>query len=84
MRTTGRTTLGGLPLTSSSTSVVAAAGPAGSTPRGAAIDVILSFGGGHCRTRRQHPQGGPLSMSSSTSVVATAERADNKPKGARH
>jgi hypothetical protein len=40
----------------SPTSVVAAARPADNTPRGPAIDVSNS-GGGHCRTRRQHPQG---------------------------
>jgi hypothetical protein len=40
----------------SPTSVVVAAGPVGSTPRGPAIDVF-NFGGGRCRTCRQHPQG---------------------------
>jgi hypothetical protein len=46
---TGSTPLpGGLPSMSSSTSVVTAAGPAGSTPRGPAINVFLSYGGGHC------------------------------------
>jgi hypothetical protein len=38
----------------SSTSVVAAAGPATSTPRGPAIDVF-NFSCGHHRTCRQHP-----------------------------
>jgi hypothetical protein len=38
------------------TPVVAAAKPAGSTPRGPAIDVSNS-GGGRCQTCRQHPQG---------------------------
>jgi hypothetical protein len=73
--------LGGLLLTSSLASVVAAAEPIGNTPRGPssmtstmvvaavgpiditfqvpAIDVFFSFGGGHCRTCRQHPLGGP-------------------------
>jgi hypothetical protein len=37
--------------------VVAAARPAGSTPRGPAIDVTNS-GGGRCWTCREHPQGG--------------------------
>jgi hypothetical protein len=60
---------GGPPLMSS-TSVVAVAEPAASTPRGFAIDVF-NFGGGRCRTCRQHPPGGPPSTSS-ISVVAAA------------
>jgi hypothetical protein len=53
--------LGGPPSTSS-TSVVAAAGPAASTPRGPTID-IFNFGGGRCRTCRQHPQGATINVS---------------------
>jgi hypothetical protein len=48
---------GGPPLMSS-TLVVAATGHATSTPRGSAINVF-NFGGGRCRTCRQHPPGGP-------------------------
>jgi hypothetical protein len=43
-------------LSTSSTSVVAAAGPTASTPKGPTVD-ISSFSGGRCRTCRQHPQG---------------------------
>jgi hypothetical protein len=43
----------GPPLTSS-TLVVAAAGPAASTQRAPAVDVF-NFSGGRCRTYRQHP-----------------------------
>jgi hypothetical protein len=42
---------------SSLTSVVAAVGNTDSTPRGPAIDIFFNFGGGCCRTFRQHPQG---------------------------
>jgi hypothetical protein len=48
--------LGGPPSTSPA-SVVAAAGPAASTPQGATINVF-NFGGGRCWTCRQHPLGG--------------------------
>jgi hypothetical protein len=48
--------LGALLLTSS-TSVVGVPGHADSTLQGPAIDVI-NFGGGRCRTCRQHPLGG--------------------------
>jgi hypothetical protein len=47
---------GGSPSTSS-TSVVATAGPIGSTPRGPAIDVF-NFDGVRCRTCRKHPPRG--------------------------
>jgi hypothetical protein len=47
---------GGSPSTSSSTTVVAAAGTPGSTPKGLAIDVFIDYGGGRCRSSRQHPQ----------------------------
>jgi hypothetical protein len=40
---------GGLPLTSSSTSVVAAIDAPSSTPRVPTIDVLLNYGGGHYR-----------------------------------
>jgi hypothetical protein len=46
----------GGPLSTSSTTVVAAAGPTASTPKGPAVD-ISSFSGGRCRTCLQHPQG---------------------------
>jgi hypothetical protein len=63
----------------SPTPVVAAAGPAASTPRGAAIDVSNS-GGGRCRTYHQHRPGGPPSTSP-TLGVATARPADSSPQG---
>jgi hypothetical protein len=44
------------PTVESSTSVVAAARPAASSPRGPTINVS-SFGGDHCRPCHQHPQG---------------------------
>jgi hypothetical protein len=115
----------GGPLSKSSTLVVAAAGPTGSTPQGArhpylqlwwwplpdlpaaprrgprhlrlqlwwwslpdlpaapprglVIDVS-NFGGGRCRTYRQHPLGGPPCMSP-TSVVAAARPTGSTPKG---
>jgi hypothetical protein len=99
---------GGPLSTSSSTLVVAAAGPIGSTPlwahhrrplqprwwplpdpptaplRVSAIDVLFNLGGGHCRTHRQHPPGGPPSTSSSTLMVATAGPADSAPLGGLH
>jgi hypothetical protein len=74
-------TQGGPPSTSS-TSVVAAAGPADSNPQGPAIDVS-NFVGGRCRTCRQHPPGGPPSTSS-TLVVVAAGPAASTPQGARH
>jgi hypothetical protein len=46
----------GRPPSTSSTSVVATAGPAGSTPRGPTINVSI-FSGGRCLTCRKHPQG---------------------------
>jgi hypothetical protein len=45
------------PPSTSSTSVVAAAGHAATTPRGPAIDVF-NFSGGRYRTCHQHPPGG--------------------------
>jgi hypothetical protein len=53
-------------------------------PRGPAVDVFFNFGGGCCRSYRQHPLGAPPSMSSSTSVVAATEATGSTPKGARH
>jgi hypothetical protein len=50
--------------------------------KGLTIDIYSNFGGGSCRTRRQHPQWGPPSTSSSTSVVAAAGPARSTPKGA--
>jgi hypothetical protein len=47
------------------------------TPRGPTIDISDS-GGGHYRTCRQRPPGGPLSMSP-TMVVATAGHAASTP-----
>jgi hypothetical protein len=93
------------PPSTSPTSVVAAAGPAASnpqgarhrclqlrwwslsdlppaTPRGSAIDVS-NFGGGRCRTCRQHPPRGPPSMSP-TPVVAAVGPAASNPQGGRH
>jgi hypothetical protein len=66
----------GASASTSPTLVVAAAGPATSTPRGSAIDVSNS-GGGRCRTYRQHPSGGPPSMSP-TLVVVAAGSADRR------
>jgi hypothetical protein len=71
----------GPPLTTSPTSMVAATGPVGSTPKGAAIDVFFNFGGGRYRTHRQHPPRGPQSTSSSTLVVAAARPVGSTPKG---
>jgi hypothetical protein len=67
----------GPPPSTSPTPVVAAVGPAPSTPRGPAIDVSNS-GGGRCRTYRQRPLGGPPSMSP-TPVVAAVEPAASAP-----
>jgi hypothetical protein len=50
--------------------------------RGPAIDVF-NFGGGRCRTCRQHPPRGP-SSTSSTLVVAAVGPAASTPQGARH
>jgi hypothetical protein len=47
--------------------------------RGPAIDVS-NFGGGHCRTYRQHPPGGPPSTSP-TPMVAAAGPVSSTPKG---
>jgi hypothetical protein len=65
---TASTPPGGPPSTYSA-SVVAAAGPATSTPRGPSIDVF-SFGDARCRHYRQHPPWGPPSTSSSSVVAA--------------
>jgi hypothetical protein len=46
----------------SSTSMVAAAGPVASTPRGSAIDVF-NFDGGRYRTCRQYPLGAAIDVS---------------------
>jgi hypothetical protein len=62
--------------------VVIAAGHAGSTPYGPAINVF-NFSGGRSRIYRQHPSGGPPSMSP-TSVVVTAGLAVSTPQEARH
>jgi hypothetical protein len=64
-----------------STSVVAAVGPTGSTPRGPAIDVFFNLGGGRYRTHQQHPLGGSPSTSSLTSVVAATGPVGSAPKG---
>jgi hypothetical protein len=56
--------------------------PPPAPPRGPTIDVF-NFGGGRCRTCRQHQLGGPPSTSS-TSVVVAAGPAASTPKGARH
>jgi hypothetical protein len=50
-------TPGGLPAMSSLATVVAAVELTGSTPRGPAIDVSSSYGGGRYRTHRQYRQG---------------------------
>jgi hypothetical protein len=62
-------TQGGIETLSSSTSLVDAAGPTGSAPRGPTINVVYNLGGGRYWTHRQRPPGGPLSMSSSTLMV---------------
>jgi hypothetical protein len=56
----------------SSASVVTAAGFAASTPKGPAIDVF-NFGGGHCRTCRQHPQGAAIDVFTSRGPAATVD-----------
>jgi hypothetical protein len=61
-------------------SVVAAAGPTTSTPRGPAID-IFNISGGRCQKSRQQPPGGPPSMSLA-SVMAAARPATSTPRGA--
>jgi hypothetical protein len=71
---------GGLPSTSSSTSVVAAAGLRPVPPRGPAIDTFLSFSCGCCRTSASTLKG-PPSTFSSASVVATAGLRPAPPKG---
>jgi hypothetical protein len=63
----------------SSTSVVDAPGPTGSTPRGPTINVS-NFSGGRWRTCRQHPPGG-TPLTSSTSMVAAGGPAANTPRG---
>jgi hypothetical protein len=69
---------------SSTTSVVAAVGPASSTPRGTTIDVFFNFGGGRRWTHRQRPPGGMPLTSSSTFMVAATAPASSTPQGARH
>jgi hypothetical protein len=81
---------GGPPSTSLS-SVVATAGPAGSTPQGPTIDVsnfgegrsaidVSNFGGDGYQTCWHHPLAGPPSMSP-TSVVAAVGSAGSTPRG---
>jgi hypothetical protein len=53
-------------------------------PKGPTIDVLLNFGGGRCRSSRQHLVGGPPSTSSSTSVVAAARAPSSTPQGGHH
>jgi hypothetical protein len=67
------------PPSTSSASVVAAAGPADNTPRGPTIHVF-NFGGGHYWTCRQHPPGS-LPSTSSTSVVVTVRPAASTLRG---
>jgi hypothetical protein len=75
----------GLPLTSSSTSVVDVAGPTGrAPPRGPAINVIFKLGGERCRTCWQCLRGGPPLMLSSTSAVDTTGPTDSASQGAHH
>jgi hypothetical protein len=50
-------------------------------PKGAAIDVLINFSGGHYRNSRQHLPGGPPSMSSSTSMVANAGTPSSTSRG---
>jgi hypothetical protein len=57
---------GGPPSMFLQASVVTAVSPTDNTPRGARHRCLHRLSGGHCRTRRQHPIGGPPSMSSST------------------
>jgi hypothetical protein len=73
---------GGSPSVSSSTFVVDAAGPAGSAPRGPAIEVFFNLSGGCCQTHWKHSLGGPPLISSSTSVLDAAGPTDSAPKGA--
>jgi hypothetical protein len=75
------TPAGGLPSTSSLTSVVVAAEPVSSAPMRSIIDVFFNFVGGRYWTHQQHPPRGPPSMSSSTSVVATIGPTDSAPRG---
>jgi hypothetical protein len=72
---------GGSPSMSSLTSVVDAVRPAGSAPRGPAIDVIFNLGGGHYRTHRLCPPGGPPSTSSLNSLVDAVRPPDSGPRG---
>jgi hypothetical protein len=72
------------PLTSSSTSVVDAAGPIGSTPRAPAIDVISNLGGGRCRTHRKRPQGPHHRRSLQNLVVDAVGPTDSAPQEAHH
>jgi hypothetical protein len=48
---------GGPASTSSSTTMMAAAGALGSTPRGPAVDVFINYDGGRWRSSWQHHQG---------------------------
>jgi hypothetical protein len=64
--------------------VVAAVGAPDSPPRGLFIDASFNFGGGRCRSSRQHPLGGPPSTSPSTLVVAAAGDTDSTAQGANH
>jgi hypothetical protein len=66
---------------SSSSSVVATAGPIDSTPKGPAINVFFIFHGGRYRTHQQHNPGVPPSMSSTYLVVATARPAVSTARG---
>jgi hypothetical protein len=78
-------TQGGIETLSSSTSMVDAAKPADSTPKGPSIDVFFNLSGGRCRTYPQcPPPGGPPSTSSSISVVDAARPAGSTPQGVRH
>jgi hypothetical protein len=56
--------------------------PLAAPPRDPAIDVFYNFGGGRCRTRQQHPPGGPPSMSSTTSVVTAIGATGSTPRAA--
>jgi hypothetical protein len=47
---------------SSSTTVVATAGPTGSTPKGGANDVFFNNDSGRCWTYRQHPRGPAINV----------------------
>jgi hypothetical protein len=78
---TCRQHLPGAPPLTSPTLVVAAIGPAASTPHGARHR-CLNSGGGRCRTCHQHPRGGPPSTSPTPMVAAAGPAASNPQKGA--